>query len=286
MALSLSRPGADVYVPDGTPAEPALSRVTHLGIAAHADDLEIMAYHGIRRGREERAHFGGVVCTDGRGAPRAGAFARLSDDEMRQVRRDEQREAARRGGYAAVVQLDHASESVKSGAATQVVEDLVAVLRSTRPEVVYTHNPMDAHLTHLGVCSGVLDAIRRLAAAERPRKVLGCEGWRGLDWLPEADRTRLELGRDDADWSGLIRAFASQTEGGRPYDEGALGRARANAVFAEARESGGDERVWLALDLTPVTAAGGPELESFVRERLEAFTREVLEALARVRSAR
>ena len=273
--MELSRPGADVFVPDEGDARAALASITHLGIAAHADDLEIMAYHGIRSGRS----FGGVVCTDGAGAPRAGAYLDATDEEMRRLRREEQREAARRGDYAVVVQLDHPSHSVKHGATSDVVRDLAEVLAAARPAVVYTHNPMDAHVTHLGACAATLDAIRSLPAAKRPESVLGCEGWRGLDWLPEGDKTWLDLGRDDPAWSTLIRAFASQTDGGRPYDEGALGRARANAVFREARKSGGDERLWLAIDLTPVTADGGPDLESFVRERLDRFQSEVLGAL-------
>ena len=40
-------PHADVFVPDGLPPAAALARTTHLAIAAHQDDIEIMAYHGI-----------------------------------------------------------------------------------------------------------------------------------------------------------------------------------------------------------------------------------------------
>jgi LmbE family N-acetylglucosaminyl deacetylase len=285
-ALALTRPGADVFVPDGAPAADALARVTHLGIAAHADDLEIMAYHGIRTGRTEPgARFGAVVCTDGAGAPRGGPHAGVSDEEMRTLRRDEQREAARRGGYAVAVQLDHPSASVRDGAAPEVVRDLSAVLAATRPRVVYTHNPMDAHVTHLGVCAAAIDAIRALPAAARPDRVFGCEGWRGLDWLSGADKTWLDLGGDDAAWSHLIGAFASQIEGGRPYHEGALGRARANGVFREAGEAGGRERLWLAIDLTPLVRDGAEDLADFVRARLDRFAREVMGALARARGS-
>jgi LmbE family N-acetylglucosaminyl deacetylase len=205
---------------------------------------------------------------------------------MRALRRDEQREAARRGGYAVAVQLDHPSTSVKSGAAPEVVRDLAAVLAATRPGIVYTHNPMDAHVTHLGVCAAAIDAIRALPPAERPARVFGCEGWRGLDWLSDTDKTWLDLGSDDAAWSHLIGAFASQVESGRPYHEGALGRARANGVFREAREIGGRERLWLAVDLTPLTRDDGEDLADFVRERLDRFAREVIEALARAMGSR
>jgi hypothetical protein len=46
--MQLSHPSADIFVPDAslTP-ESALGRTTHLCVAAHQDDIEIMAYHGI-----------------------------------------------------------------------------------------------------------------------------------------------------------------------------------------------------------------------------------------------
>ncbi len=140
---------------------------------------------------------------------------------------------------------------------------------------------MDAHATHLGVCAATLDAIRRLPPTERPSRVLGCEGWRSLDWLDEDDKQRLDLGSDDAAWSNLVRAFASQVEGGRPYDAGALGRARSNAVFDASDEAGGHERQWLAVDLGPV-ARGEQDLADFVKERLSRFEAALLGALAKV----
>jgi LmbE family N-acetylglucosaminyl deacetylase len=280
MALELSRHRAEVFVPDGGDPEAALASVTHLGIGAHADDLEIMAYHGIRCGLDDpAARFGGVVCTDGAGATRAGAFTGATNHEMRLIRADEQREAARRGGYAAIVQLAHPSSAVKQGVAPAVVSELAAVLDAARSDVVYTHNPMDAHVTHLGVCAATLEAIRGLPAEARPRRVLGCEGWRGLDWLAAADKRWLELGKDSEHWSSLIESFASQLAG-RPFASGALGRAHANAVFREAYSEGGDEQAWLAVDLTPVVQEGGPDLVSFVREHLERFQAEVTTAVA------
>ena len=45
--MKLSSPIADVYVPDRRPLVAALARTTHLCLAAHQDDIEILAYHGI-----------------------------------------------------------------------------------------------------------------------------------------------------------------------------------------------------------------------------------------------
>ena len=127
--MKFSSPAADVFVPDGTPLPAALARTTHLCIAAHQDDIEIMAYHGIAacHGREDR-WFTGVVLTDGSGSPRAGKFARHTDGQMQAVRRDEQRQAARLGRYSAVIQLAHPSQVVKGTRPAAVRRDLAGIL--------------------------------------------------------------------------------------------------------------------------------------------------------------
>ena len=110
--LKLSRPAAEVFIPDGTSWEAASARVTHLVIAAHADDVELMAWHAILHAEGLAA----VLVTDGRGSPRTGAYAHLSDDEMRNTRLLEQKRAASQGNYAVMIWLDHASADVKQAA--------------------------------------------------------------------------------------------------------------------------------------------------------------------------
>src|SRR3990172_796346 len=91
-AMRLSIDTAEVFVPDGLPGEAALARTTHLGIGAHQDDLEIMAIHGILSCFRQRDHwFTGVVVTDGSGSPRDGVYGEFSDEQMRSVRRSEQK---------------------------------------------------------------------------------------------------------------------------------------------------------------------------------------------------
>src|SRR5262249_25154596 len=79
-AFRLSDQGAEVFVPDGRDAESALARTTHLGIGAHQDDLEIMAYHGVLQcfGYDSR-WFTGVAVTNGRGSARDLAYRDFSD---------------------------------------------------------------------------------------------------------------------------------------------------------------------------------------------------------------
>ena len=98
--MKLHNPTAGIYIPDGKPQAEALARVTHLGIGAHQDDLEFMAFHGILECfAKDDKWFGGVTCTDGAGSSRTGPYAKFTDVEMMAIRRQEQDTAALIGGY-------------------------------------------------------------------------------------------------------------------------------------------------------------------------------------------
>jgi LmbE family N-acetylglucosaminyl deacetylase len=279
-------PGADLYIPDGEPLPGALGRVTHLGVGAHQDDLEFMAFHGIAAcyGRADR-WFAGVTCTDGRGSPRTGRFAGLGDTEMAALRACEQREAARTGGYAAVWQLGYASADLKGGGRRRLVDDLEEVLRLTRPAEVYTHNPADKHDTHVAVCGALVAAVRRLDPGERPGRVLGCEVWRDLDWLPDRDKVALDVSGHAALAAALNAAFASQIEGGKRYDLAVMGRRRANATFSQSHAGDAAAEVWLALDLTPLALDDQLDLAEFTLAHIDRFRSDVAARLGRMASA-
>lgn len=251
--MKFSRSDADVFVPDGSAPAAALARVTHLAVGAHQDDLEIMAQSAIDECRATPGlAFGGVVVTNGAGSPRTGRFAGLSDAGMQAVRREEQRAAARLGGYAVQLQLAHPSADVKQAGHAGVAADLAAVFGGCRPRVVYLHNPADKHDTHVAVFLRCLEALRTLPRDRRPPRVLGCEVWRGLDWLVDADKVGLDAGRDPELAAKLLRAFASQVEGGKRYDEATLGRRAANATFHTSHAVDGARAVTWAMDLAPL----------------------------------
>ncbi|RYD26452.1 MAG: PIG-L family deacetylase, partial [Verrucomicrobiaceae bacterium] len=209
---------ARVFVPDQLPGSDAISRVTHLGIGAHQDDLEFMAFHGILQclGRDDR-WFGGVTCTNGAGSSRTGPYACFTDKEMMKVRRQEQDTAAVIGGYGVMIQLDHASSSVKSATDSSLRDDLHAILAAARPEVVYTHNPADKHDTHVGVTVASIQAMRALPPGDRPRKLIGCEVWRGLDWMPDEAKVLMDVSDRDNLAAALNGVFDSQITGGKRY---------------------------------------------------------------------
>ena len=191
--MNLHRDTAEIFVPDALPPDQALRRTTHLAVAAHQDDIEIMAAAPILEcyQRSDR-WFTGVVVTDGRGSPRNGMYGRYSDEEMRLVRLKEQRKAAIIGEYAAQIMLDYPSKEVKENSALPV-DDLASILQATRPQHVYTHNLADKHDTHVGVALKVIAAIRSLPREMRPQKLYGCEVWRGLDWLLDSDKVGFDL---------------------------------------------------------------------------------------------
>ena len=231
--MKFHNPTADVFVPDSSLSpDEALRRVTHLCVAAHQDDIEIMAQSGISDclGMPGKA-FGGVVVTNGAGSPRSGPYAAYTDEQMLAVRRNEQQEAARIGHYSIQLQLAYPSADVKRPGHPGVAGDLRAIFSGCRPEVVYLHNPADKHDTHVAVLLRCLEAIRALPSASRPGKVVGCEVWRNLDWLPDADKVALDSGRHPELSRKLLAAFDSQIAGGKRYDLATVGRRAANATF-------------------------------------------------------
>jgi LmbE family N-acetylglucosaminyl deacetylase len=252
--MKFSHPDADVFVPDARPPEIALAGVTHLCIAAHQDDIEIMAHAGICDCLETPGKgFGGVIVTDGAGSPRSGPYAHFSDEQIRATRRTEQRRAAALGRYTIQLQLAHPSAVVKNpGAAAALRADLVAIFSACTPEIVYLHNPADKHDTHIAVLHRCLEALHALPRENRPARVLGCEVWRDLDWLPDFDKIALDSGRRPELSAQLLQCFDSQISGGKRYDLATFGRRLAHATFHTSHATDRFTGITWAIDLTPL----------------------------------
>ena len=274
--MQFTKTDARVFVPDGAPEDEACTRITHLGIGAHQDDLEIMAYHGIESCfSQPDKHFGGVTCTDGRGSARIGPYETYTDEQMAAVRIQEQNKAAMLGGYGVMIQLGHSSKEVKSPAYSDLTDDLVTILKATKPEVVYTHNPADKHETHIGVFVSVYEAIQRLPISDRPKRLLGCEVWRGLDWMADDDKTALDVSGHENMFQALVGVFDSQIAGGKRYDLATLGRARANATYFQSHHADTSGLTWLAMDLTPLINEEQRDPVELVMAHLDRFTKDV-----------
>lgn len=274
---------AEIFIPDGQPVEQALARTTHLCFSAHQDDIEIMAAHPILECFQQKDQwFTGVVMTDGRGSPRSGIYEQYSDDEMRLVRFKEQRKAAIVGEYAAQVMLDHPSRVIKDAAHREPVDDILAILRATKPEIVYTHNIADKHDTHVGVALRVVEALRKLDPSERPARLVGCEVWRALDWMVDSDKVPMDVSGHENLQAALLGVFDSQITGGKRYDLASLGRRRANATYFESHGVDLTHGLSYGMDMTVLIQDANLDPCTFAEALIQSFAQDVRDRLKRI----
>ncbi len=282
--MQFKSPNAIVYIPDGTPEIDALARTTHLAIGAHQDDLEIMAMDGILQCYQQPDKwYTGVIVTDGAGSARTGAYAGYTDAQMQQVRIVEQKKAAFVGDYAAQVLLGYPSSAIKDGANQDPVADILAILRATKPQIVYTHNPADKHSTHIGVMLKVIAALRQLPESERPQHVYGCEVWRDLDWMIDEDKVAFDLSARENLQMALVGIFDSQITGGKRYDLATLGRRRAHATYHASHASDVTTGTTFAMDLTPLVNDPDLEVTAYVLAYIQRFADDVQARIASVK---
>ena len=198
---------------------------------------------------------------------------------MMAVRREEQRQAAIVGRYAAMVQLDYPSGIAKDFADPRLREDLRAILAAAQPRVVYTHNPADKHDTHVAVVVPVIQAIRDLPREQRPAAVHGCEVWRDLDWLGDAEKIVHDVSGNDSLAAALNGIFNSQIAGGKRYDLAVMGRRRANATFFQSHGVDSSDALAFAMDLTPLAHDDSLDIVEYVTGAIDRFRADVVEKL-------
>lgn len=278
--LDLLNSKAEIFFPNDS--ETDLTKTTHLGIGAHQDDLEIFAIHGVLEAYDNpQKYFSGVTVTDGRGAPRSGTYAGISDDDLWAIRVDEQKKAASLGRYLAQFLLNHASKSVKTPPQKNVIEDLQAILKATNPEVIYTHNLADKHDTHVAVALSVISALRCLDPPPQDIKLYGCEVWRSLDWLPDKEKIAFDVSHHADLQEALIGVFKSQIAGGKRYDLATMGRRLANATYHYSHETDQASRLVFAMDLTPLVYNTDLMADRFIANTLSSFAEDVTDRIKR-----
>jgi LmbE family N-acetylglucosaminyl deacetylase len=281
--MELHNSGAEIYVPDGSPADVALSRTTHLGVSAHQDDIEIMAYHGILEcfGRPDKG-FTGVTVTNGSGSPREGLYGSYTDEEMQVVRRKEQKKAAFIGEYSAHVFLDYSSGAVKDPANADVVEDLKRIITASKPQLIYTHNLADKHDTHVATTLRVIRALRELPRDWRPQRLYGCEVWRNLDWLNDHDKVVFNVQAHENLAMSLVGVFDSQVCGGKRYDLATMGRRRANATYLASHGVDESTALIFGLDLIPLIEDDQLDVGEYIEGFINRFAEEVSSRIAKL----
>ncbi len=281
--MELTNPAAEIFVPDGSAVEAALRRTTVMAVGAHQDDLEILGYHGILRafGNIDEAFLGAIV-TNGSGSARAGLYARYSDEEMCVVRRQEQKKAAVVGEYGAVALLDYPSSGVKDPDARGPVADLKALVEIARPAAIYTHNLADKHDTHVAVALRLVQALRELPEELCPNEFYGCEVWRDLDWVCDADKVVLPVDSHENLAHALLGVYDSQIAGGKRYDLATMGRRRANATFFASHGVDDTEGLVFAVDMLPLVKDPDIDPGDFVADFIGRFAAEVDERIRKL----
>lgn len=278
--MELHNKNAEIFIPDEVEQDTALRRTTHMTIAAHQDDIEIMAYEGIADcfGQEGKWHFG-VVVTNGAGSPRSGIYADYTDEDMQQIRKREQKKAAYIGEYGAQAMLQYSSSKVKDNKDRDVIDDIKTLVKKSKPQVIYTHNLADKHDTHIGVAVKVIKALREIDSNYLPDKLYGCEVWRNLDWMLDNDKIVMDADKRENIALSLIGVFDSQICGGKRYDLAIAGRRRANATFAASHGIDQSSAINYAMDLTPLISNKDLDIAEYVSSYIKKFMDEVVDKI-------
>jgi len=281
--MKLINSTAEFFVYDGKPLEEAVKRTTHMSIAAHQDDIEIMAYDGILQCFNKADQwFFGVVVTNGSGSSRDGAYKDYTDAQMIEIRKLEQKKAAYLGEFGALALLDHPSKNVKDPNNTEVIHEFFELLNQARPKVLYTHNLADKHDTHIGVTTKVIKALRMMDKNHRPEKVYGCEVWRNLDWMVDQDKVRFDVSEHPNLAASLVEVFDSQIAGGKRYDLATMGRRLANATYSESHSVDKASSVIFAMDLTPLILDDNLDIKTFILNEINKFRQDVADRVGKM----
>jgi len=273
--MKLTNKAAEIFIPSALDELSSLTQTTEMCIAAHYDDIEIMAYGAISNCFDKAdRHFTGVVATDGGGSPRSGAYALYSDDGMKEIRVTEQKKAAELGKYSAQIFLVYPSSEVKDPANRDVISDIKEIILNCNPEILYTHNLADKHDTHVATAMHVIRALRELPLESRPKKVLSMEVWRSLDWLCDEDKVVFDTSAYPQLASELLGVFDSQIAGGKRYDLATIGRRLANATFFASHFVDDYESASFGLDITDLVNSNAKPIE-FINRYIDKFKNEV-----------
>lgn len=282
--MKFYKENSQIFIPGIVEEELALKRTTHLAIAAHQDDIELMALSGILEcfGKADK-HFAGVVTADGAGSPRNGLYKDYSDEQMKATRIEEQKKAAVIGEYSAMVMLDYNSKEIKTPDNGNIIDDYVKILKATKPKFVYTHNLADKHDTHVAVCIKVINAIRKLENYEKPEKVYGCEVWRDLDWVQDDEKVVFDTSSHPNISNALISVFDSQIVGGKRYDLAAAGRRTAHATYGASHGVDTANSISYAMDLTPLVLDSKLDIVEYIVSYVKNFENDIKDKINKLK---
>lgn len=258
-------------------------KVKWLCICAHQDDCEIMAIDGILKGyRSKNYSFACVVTADGGGSARTGKFANYTDEMMKEVRIKEQEAASEVGKYHALYLLNYSSKEIKQKDNDDIVNDYLEILKTYKPEVLYTHSILDKHPTHLGVVIKVIKALRKLPKEEQPKIVYGCEVWRDLDWINDDRKICFNVSSNLRLQKNILDVFESQIAGGKAYTKATIGRRYNNATYAQSHSVDSAKLVSYAIDMSELIKNESLSIKEYALSFVNDLYQEIDDALDKI----
>ena len=255
-------------------------KVKYLCVCAHQDDAEIMAVDGILKGYySKKFSFALIVTSDGAGSARIGAFKDYTDEMMKKVRIKEQKEASEIGRYNSLYLLNYSSEEIKDENNELIVDEYIKLIKELKPEVIYTHNILDKHPTHVGVALKVIKAVRSLPKEEQPKLFYGCEVWRGLDWISDKDKVGFNISRNEKLQKKLLNVYKSQIEGGKEYTKASIGRRYQNATYYQSHAVDSYKMISYAIDYRPLLKNKDLDVKEFALSFVDKMKEEIINNL-------
>ena len=248
--MHFSQSNSRLYTRSGTGTLPR----TKLGaFLAHSDDLEFGCPHAVIESlKNPDRNLGVVIVNDGSGPPYGASYSKMSPQEIIDVRIEEQFAAARAGKYEFAAMLSHPSSQTRPilNTVPQINEKLVAemieIIETTQPEVLYTHNPWDMHPSHIAVLKHLLCALRH--TKHKPQGLFGGEVWGPLDRVPAPYLQVWDCTEFEDLLEELLRYFVSQNVI-KSYDRNVPARRRTLAKLYHPHNDTGCNSVHLGVDM-------------------------------------
>ena len=116
---------------------------------------------------------------------------------------------------------------------------------------------------------------RELPREQRPQRVIGCEVWRNLDWLPDSDKVLMDVSGRENLAAALNGVFDSQIAGGKRYDAATAGRRAANATFFNSHATDKAMQLIFGMDLTPLAQDESMDIADYTCLFIEKFQADV-----------
>lgn len=176
-----------------------------MAIFAHPDDAEFTCGGTVSAWAEAGSEVAYVACTDG---DKGGDDLPIASGELAQLRREEQREAARHLGVRDVYFLGHPDGDLARVQGLE--EELVRLIRGFRPEMVLAWDPWKRYQLHPDHRAAGMASLDAVVVAANPRMYPG-----QLDGGVRPHRTEMVylFGAEEPDtWVDVSETFGAKLE--------------------------------------------------------------------------